>query len=348
MTVYNANRIKQTVTGSGTGTLTLGAAETGYRACTTDFVSNLRFRALIEQGNEWEISQVSHNGSGTLTRHLCLQSSNANAFVSFPSGDKTLSFVALAVPILDTVPSSATHDSDAGYCRGDIVLAPTPEDPTSNSGTLAAYIAVDVTPTYSLWVPLPRFGSEGDDPGDVGLQLTGRYNSPVPRGVAVGVGGMSLANNDCVAIGGGYAFTVGVEKVRATTNIITLSARTSDATETQLGHNFGASLDTILVWDGPTRISAKVVAFEPATGDTKEWTVEALARHTQGYAALDLIGTPTVTSAFASAGAAAWSVAVAVDFANSRLELNVTGEAAHDIVWAATVIATGIDYTNLA
>jgi hypothetical protein len=125
--------------------------------------------------------------------------------------------------------------------------------------------------------------------------------------------------------------------------LLSAGAVTTDATATKIAFDFDhATYGGLYVDSGVLDISATVTAFEPATGDAKRWKVEALARMTTDYVTFELIGTPTVVSAFASAGAAAWDVAVSVDTGDATLDIAVTGEAAHSIKWGATITACSL------
>jgi hypothetical protein len=73
-----------------------------------------------------------------------------------------------------------------------------------------------------------------------------------------------------------------------------------------------------------------VIAHEPATGDVKSWDIEGLIKNIAGT--VTLVGS-SVTVLHASAGAAAWTVALGVDTINDALRVTVTGEAGKGIQW---------------
>lgn len=82
------DRVQETTTTGGTGTLTLAGAVTGYRSFNVAFTLGDITYYTIDNGNgEWEIG-VGTVGSGTLSRNSVLESSNANALVNFSAGTK--------------------------------------------------------------------------------------------------------------------------------------------------------------------------------------------------------------------------------------------------------------------
>lgn len=132
----------------------------------------------------------------------------------------------------------------------------------------------------------------------------------------------------------------------AQTVLCPLSCQTSDDTPTYL-LPYGISGDyneltlSNLRDDTAAFYQAHIIGVDIATGDIKSWIAE-WAETKVGSAAPTLVGTPTVTAKFASAGAAAWTLTVESTTQGGRLQ--VTGEAAHDINWVATQIMTNVGY----
>lgn len=82
------DRIQETTTTGGTGTLTLAGAVTGYRSFNAAFtLGDITYYTIDNGSGEWEIG-VGTVGSGTLSRNSVLESSNANALVNFSAGTK--------------------------------------------------------------------------------------------------------------------------------------------------------------------------------------------------------------------------------------------------------------------
>lgn len=82
-----ANRVQETTNTTGTGTLTLSGASSGYRSFATAFGLSAKCYYVIDGGSEWEIG-IGTTGSGTLTRDTVLASSNSGSLVTFSSGTK--------------------------------------------------------------------------------------------------------------------------------------------------------------------------------------------------------------------------------------------------------------------
>ena len=82
-----ADRVKESSTTTGTGTLTLDGAATGFQTFSGAFGNSVSVYYVIAGGSEWEIG-IGTTGAGTLTRDTVLQSSNADAKVVFSAGTK--------------------------------------------------------------------------------------------------------------------------------------------------------------------------------------------------------------------------------------------------------------------
>jgi hypothetical protein len=85
---YN-DRVQESTTTSGTGTISLGGAVAGYQAFSTAFPSPVGgsqdvYYSITDSSNNWEVGIGTYTSSGdTLSRNIVLQSSNSNALVSF-------------------------------------------------------------------------------------------------------------------------------------------------------------------------------------------------------------------------------------------------------------------------
>lgn len=82
-----ADRVQETSTTTGTGTLTLAGASTGFRTFTAAFGNGASVYYVIAGGSEYEIG-IGTTGAGTLSRDTVLQSSNAGALVPLSAGLK--------------------------------------------------------------------------------------------------------------------------------------------------------------------------------------------------------------------------------------------------------------------
>ena len=86
-----ANRVRETTTTTGTGTITLGGAATGFQTFAAVGNGNSTYYTIAGQGtNEWEVGIGTYTASGTtLSRDLVLSSSaGGTTKVNFSSGTK--------------------------------------------------------------------------------------------------------------------------------------------------------------------------------------------------------------------------------------------------------------------
>jgi hypothetical protein len=90
MALVLADRVKETTTTAGTGTITLAGASTGYQSFAVIGNGNITYYTIAGQGtSEWEVGIGTYTSSGTtLSRNTVLASSNAGSLVTFSAGTK--------------------------------------------------------------------------------------------------------------------------------------------------------------------------------------------------------------------------------------------------------------------
>jgi hypothetical protein len=116
-----ADRVKETTTTTGTGSLTLAGAATGFRSFNAAIGQGPRFYYVAELpgASEWEVGVGYLSAATTLVRETVLKSSNAGSLVSFSAGTKNV-FVAIAadrVVMLD-------ETTGAARVKGELVSTP--------------------------------------------------------------------------------------------------------------------------------------------------------------------------------------------------------------------------------
>ena len=113
------NRAKVATATTGTGTITLGSAESGYQTFADAGVADANVvRYFIEDGTDWEIGTGTYTASGTTLSRTVLESSNADAALNL-SGSAVVYVSAAAedIPSLELYaenPSSPTAPSATG------------------------------------------------------------------------------------------------------------------------------------------------------------------------------------------------------------------------------------------
>lgn len=123
MALVLADRVKETTTTAGTGTIALAGAVAGFQSFAVVGNANTTFYT-ISGGSQWEVGIGTYTSSGTtLSRGTVLSSSNAGALVPFSAGIKdvfvtypaersvyTTASAELAIPAPGTIGNVLTSD----------------------------------------------------------------------------------------------------------------------------------------------------------------------------------------------------------------------------------------------
>ena len=90
MALVLADRVKETTTTTGTGTVTLLGASTGFQSFAAVGNGNTTYYTIAGQtGSEWEVGIGTYTSAGTtLSRTTVLASSNSGSLVTFSAGTK--------------------------------------------------------------------------------------------------------------------------------------------------------------------------------------------------------------------------------------------------------------------
>ena len=139
------DRVKETSTTTGTGTIDLAGAETGYEGFVSGVgTGNTTYYAIeLNSANEWEvgIGTVTDATPDTLSRDTIISSSNGDAAVNFSAGTKnvfcTLPAKKTISPVMDATTFVVTHASTLS------------EDQTLDSGVLAGPVTITGTQTIT-------------------------------------------------------------------------------------------------------------------------------------------------------------------------------------------------------
>jgi len=127
MSLILADRVQETTTTAGTGTITLAGAVTGYQSFAVIGNGNTTYYCIAGLGtNEWEVGIGTYSSAGTtLARTTILASSNGGSVVTFSAGTKSV-FV--------TYPAEKSVNLDAS-------------DNASALGTPASFVGTNITGT---------------------------------------------------------------------------------------------------------------------------------------------------------------------------------------------------------
>jgi len=184
-----ANRVKETTTTTGTGTVTLLGASTGYQSFSAIGNGNTTYYVIAGQTtSEWEVGIGTYTSAGTtLSRTTVLSSSNSGSLVNFSAGTKDV-FV--------SYPASKSVNLDTS---GNVSALGTVASGTWNATTLAvAYGGTGAT--TSAGAPFALKGANSD--------ITSLSGLTTPLSASQGGTGLATTPaNGALDIGNGTGFT---------------------------------------------------------------------------------------------------------------------------------------------
>lgn len=156
MALVLADRVLETTTTTGTGTVTLAGAQTGYQSFAAIGDGNSTYYAIVGT-SQWEVGIGTYTASGTtLSRSTVLASSTGGSLIDFSAGSKDVfcDFPAYAAnrPILESLNTIANNytltTGRNGVSVGPVTVAP----------------GINVTvPSGQTWLLLNSAGNSGSN-----------------------------------------------------------------------------------------------------------------------------------------------------------------------------------------
>jgi len=408
------NRAKVSTATTGTGTITLGAAEAGYQTfADAGVVDTDVVRYVIEDGTDWEIGTGTYTASGTTLTRTVGESSNADAALNL-----TGSAVVYVSATAEDIPPALE------------LYAENPSSPTAPSATGANAVAIgrDATATnsdafsfgynaraqgqFSTAIGASALAGNSQGATAIGFTAVSQGTSAVAIGDSYASGtdsfAAAIANNtasygatgaNSVAIGGlsrassTRAVSIGYNATASSTSAIALGGFAATASEPYSfasGYNalankqgkfsysgqagnwgLGFSQMGIMVLYGDTTdatpepitasnstpnalnqiilpnnsayaFSGTIVARQQASTGTAcaAWKVEGLIRREGSAGTTVLVNSATTVLD----NTPAWGMVLSANTTNGGLKIEVTGAAATNIRWVATINTSEVTY----
>lgn len=323
---------------------------------------------LIGNGTNYTLATITAgsgitvtNGSGTITI-----AASSTGLTNWTEGVNTSSPNATVPVVFFNATNAATNVDAAIVPKGTGAFSLAVADGTTTGGNKRGTNAVDLQTSRGSAAQVASgdasfaVGSSATASGQYATVAGGNGNTASGQYATV-AGGRSNSADGVVSIvlGGAYGTTRGAIGLAHGSNPIAntlglcqfrrfvLGRQTTDATATVLTANVsgGSATNQVnLPNNSAFFFRGSVIANVTGGGNTKGWTIEGVIKRGASAAATSIVGTATVTSNYADAGASTWAVTATADTTNGCLAITVTGQASTIIRWVASIETTEVTF----
>lgn len=269
MALVLKDRVKETSTTAGTGTITLAGAVTGFQSFAAVGDGNTTYYAIVDNATgAWEVGVGTYTASGTtLSRTTVLSSSNGGSLVTFAANPKDV-FVTYpsskgvwldASGVVVATSFGAITATSAALTSGTITTAPTNATDIVNkeyADSISSGLNYHQPTNYASTAALPAYIYNNGASG-VGATITAVANGALSMG-----GGSPTANQRVLVkdeVGGNAAYNGVYVVTQAGTSILPfILTRASDYDTSGVGTNEIDQGDYVLVISGTLASTAWV------------------------------------------------------------------------------------------
>ena len=172
MALVISDRVKETTTTTGTGTLTLGGAVTGFETFTANLSDGDTTYYACTDNTDFEVGLGTFTASGTtLARTTILASSNSGSAVNWAAGTRTIFCTLPAAKAVFLDASNVTNISNLKLASGATVTAILDEDGLSSDSATSLATQQSIKAYVDAQVTAQDLDFQGDTGGALSIDL---------------------------------------------------------------------------------------------------------------------------------------------------------------------------------